>query len=163
MTELLDKLESYKIFNYLYPGCLFLGACTYLGISIAQDQNLLITAFEAYFIGMTISRVGSIIANPVFKYFGLVKFKQYEDFVQAEKLDPKIQTLNEESNTFRTVFMTALIVLAAAGIKQAVDAELIAIQTIELITLVLVGVVYALAYRKHVGFIKRRVTRALHE
>tara|TARA_R110000868_G_scaffold122877_2_gene325780 strand:- start:13822 stop:14313 length:492 start_codon:yes stop_codon:yes gene_type:complete len=103
MSELLAKISSYNIFNYLLPGVLFVAfAKIWTGFSFVQD-NLVIAAFVYYFIGMVISRIGSILVEPILKKFGFLNFAEYADFVRASAKDAKIETLSEANNSYRTL------------------------------------------------------------
>mgnify|MGYP003490907514 CR=1 FL=1 len=65
MEKLLEKLTSYNLFNYLFPGIIFsvlLEKTT--SYSIIQD-DIIIEAFLAYFIGLLISRISSLIIEPI--------------------------------------------------------------------------------------------------
>ena len=58
MKELLDKLSSYNIFNYLFPGILFcVISKTLIGYNLIMD-DIVLGVFLYYFIGLTISRMG---------------------------------------------------------------------------------------------------------
>ena len=157
MVELLSKLETYRIFNYLYPGTLFLFACSWLDVFELKDQNLLINAFLAYFCGMTISRVGSIMIEKPLKIIGFIKHCPYEDYVQAEKKDDKIKILLEEANAYRTLIATALAVMLIGLAKYLVTASFIQTPTILVLAFIAVIVLYLFAYKKQVGFVTRRV------
>ena len=74
MNDLLAKLSSYNIFNYLLPGALFVFAVHFLYGWQLKTPNLIVEAFGYYFIGMTISRVGSVIVEPVFKWLKIVEY-----------------------------------------------------------------------------------------
>ncbi|ABS61939.1 hypothetical protein Plav_0316 [Parvibaculum lavamentivorans DS-1] len=103
MNELLTKISSYNLFNYLLPGVLFVVlAEAWTDYSFAQD-NILVAAFVYYFIGMVISRLGSLIIEPILKSVGFVKFAEYADFVKASSADPKIEILSEANNSYRTL------------------------------------------------------------
>jgi len=45
MTDLLQKISSYNLFNYLLPGILFSVALEKLGVVTFNQENLLIAAF----------------------------------------------------------------------------------------------------------------------
>ena len=98
MKDILDKLTSYNIFNYLFPGVLFvIIAKATTDYNFVQEDNLL-GAFLYYFIGMTISRFGSVIIEPLFKKIKLVKYRDYKEFIDASKKDSKIELLLEVNN-----------------------------------------------------------------
>jgi hypothetical protein len=67
MKDLLDKLSSYNLFNYLLPGVLF--ACLsepIVGYNLIQT-DIVVGVFFYYFLGMTISRIGSLAVEPIAK------------------------------------------------------------------------------------------------
>lgn len=103
MKELLDKISSYNIFNYLFPGILFVVISEeFTAYSFLQD-NLLIGAFVYYFIGLVISRFGSLFIEPLLRKLSFLKFANYKDFVSASKKDAKIEVLLEINNMYRTL------------------------------------------------------------
>ena len=108
MKELIDKLSSYNIFNYLLPGTVFAGlGDTITSYSLIQD-NILIALFLYYFIGLIISRIGSLTLEPILKWIKFVKFAPYEDFVKASKLGPKIEIFSEQNNMYRSLCMLSI-------------------------------------------------------
>lgn len=102
MKDFFDKISSYNIFNYLLPGVLttlLLGNLTQINI---VQNDLISGAFIYYFIGLIVSRVGSLFVEPVLKKFRFVKFAEYREYVQASKVDQKIEVLSEVNNMYRT-------------------------------------------------------------
>ena len=110
MKDLLDKLSSYNIFNYLLPGTLFVGLGKEISSYSFVQDNLLIGLFLYYFIGLIISRLGSLTLEPLLrnKKIKFVKFAPYEDFVKASKLDPKIEIFSEQNNMYRSLCMLSI-------------------------------------------------------
>ena len=103
MKELLDKLSSYNIFNYLLPGTLFaLVAERITDIRIIQS-DIVIGLFLYYFIGLVISRVGSLVLEPLMRRVSFVKYAPYKDFVSVSARDPKLEILSETNNMYRTL------------------------------------------------------------
>lgn len=108
LEHIVGKISSYNIFNNLYPGIIF---CYLLKImfqiNILVDnwfENLIIF----YFVGMVLSRVGSIIIEPVMKKIKikkahLLKYAPYKDYERASTINPLIATLSEVNNTYRTL------------------------------------------------------------
>jgi hypothetical protein len=157
MEELLKKLSSYNIFNYLLPGIVFVVLSKEaLGHSLYVD-NVLLGVFYYYFFGLIISRVGSVIIEPLLKKIGMVKHSAYARFVRASKIDEKIETLSESNNMFRTLIalvvclgierLTIWIVSIIPIVKDAVIPAL----------LLLVLVLLLLSYKKQSGFITERI------
>ena len=65
MSDLIDKLSSYNIFNYLLPGTLFAGAGSAFTSFDFTFDNLFIAGFAYYFFGLVISRIGSLVIEVV--------------------------------------------------------------------------------------------------
>lgn len=107
--ELLEKVSSYNIFNYLLPGILFVIFCKLLlDLDLILENNLL-GIFFYYFNGMVISRVGSVIIEPFLKWIKFLCFADYHQFVKASKIDTKIELLSEVNNTYRTIISMFLL------------------------------------------------------
>ena len=64
IESLLEKLSSYNLLNNLLPGAIF---CYLLKtiVNIDISNNIVEDLFVYYFIGMIISRIGSIIIEPI--------------------------------------------------------------------------------------------------
>jgi hypothetical protein len=157
MADLLSKISSYNIFNYLFPGVLFaIGADGWLGLPIIQ-KDLLITGFVCYFAGMVVSRVGSLIVEPLAKWTGLVVYAKYTDFVKASAKDPKLEILSEVNNTYRTLcglFLTLLVL--KAYLKLELICPFLAPARLYLLVAVLI-VMFATSFRKQSAYITKRV------
>ena len=103
MKEIITKLSTYNIFNYLLPGVMFAILGQYMtSYSLIQD-DLFTGLFFYYFIGLLISRIGSLILEPILKSLKFVKLEPYEDYVNTSKQDPKIDILSEQRNILRTL------------------------------------------------------------
>lgn len=103
MKEIFDKLSSYNLFNYLLPGVVFvIIAKQFTGYDFIQKDQI-VGAFAYYFIGMVVSRFGSVIVEPMLRETSFVKFADYKKFIPASKKDEKINLLSEVNNTYRTL------------------------------------------------------------
>ena len=163
MEKILEKLSSYNIFNYLFPGVVFcVIADRYLAIPLLLD-SIVNGLFMYYFIGLVISRFGSVALEPILKKTCFVKFSEYHDFVKAVKEDRKIELLSESNNTYRTLLSAVLILcVAAIGAHFAKSYPSI----LELVkSLILPGLVvlFAFSYKKQTEYITKRVSVALKE
>lgn len=111
MKELLDKISSYNLFNYLLPGVLFVYISSkYLDFKLPTN-NIAALLVIYYFIGLVISRFGSLILEPLCKGLKIIKFAQYENFLSAAKNDQKIELLSEINNMYRTLFSLFTVIL----------------------------------------------------
>lgn len=157
MKELVDKLSSYNLFNYLLPGTLFVAFSEWVTQYSFVQENIVIGLFLYYFIGLVVSRIGSLVIEPILKKVKFVEFAPYPDFVTASSKDPKLEVLSESNNMYRT--LCALFV-SIGGLKVY---ELIATQCQCVdkigpgVLLVLLFVLFCVSYRKQTGYIKKRV------
>src|SRR5437879_12159517 len=103
MKELLDKLSSYNLFNYLLPGTIFVAAAQRISAHTFKQDNIVVELFLYYFIGLVISRIGSLVIEPVMRKTRFVKFAPYKDFVRGCANDAKIEVLSEQHNMYRTL------------------------------------------------------------
>lgn len=157
MKEIIDKISSYNIFNYLFPGVLFVVIAKYLtDYNFVQDDNLL-GAFLYYFIGMVISRIGSVILEPILKKVNFLKFRDYHRYVSASKKDLKLELLSEVNNTYRTLnsMMVSLLILK---FYNYIETEFILDSSISLIVItILVFLLFLFSYRKQSNYITKRI------
>ena len=103
MEGLIDRISRYNILNCLLPGTLFAVAVDEITDYRLIQEDILTRIFVYYFIGLVISRIGSLIMEPVLKKIGFIQFAEYGDFLEASKEDPKIGTLSETNNPRSTV------------------------------------------------------------
>jgi hypothetical protein len=157
MTDVLARLSSYNIFNYLLPGIVFAITSNKLfGLSFAQGE-IVVDLFIYYFIGLVISRVGSMIIEPVLARTGLVKRIEYEEFVAASRRDSKLELLSEANNTYRSL---AAMILVLGLLRAYSIAENWVLWLREWRMGFLLGgsfVLFVLAYRKQSKYLVNRV------
>lgn len=157
MNEIITKISSYNIFNYLFPGVLFVVIAKYLtGYNFVLDNNLL-GAFLYYFIGMVISRFGSVIIEPIFKKIKFLKFREYKRYVSASKQDTKIELLSEVNNTYRTL-NAMIILLLFLKFHESISTKFYLDSSISLIILIaFVFILFIFSYRKQTNYITKRI------
>lgn len=157
MKELLEKISSYNLFNYLLPGIVFsVLAEEITDYSFIHDE-ILIAAFVFYFIGLVISRLGSIILQPILQKSGFLKFADYKDFIEASKKDEKIELFSEINNSYRTYCSLFLCVLLLKIFESlALKYELVAgVAPYLLITGLLI--LFIFSYKKQTQFVVKRI------
>lgn len=155
MEKLLEKLSSYNIFNYLFPGmifCILLEKTT--SYSIIQE-NIVIDVFLAYFIGLLISRISSLIIEPLLKKVKFVKFAEYKDFVLASENDSKIELLSESNNMYR-VFISLFVLLLIVKVYEQIFQQLLG-EYANFIVISLLLFLFLFSYRKQTSYITQRV------
>ena len=157
MTDIINKITSYNLFNYLFPGTLFVLIATKWTVYDFQVENIILGGFLYYFIGMTISRIGSLFIEKVLKKSKLVKFSDYKDFVSCSKKDDRINLFSEINNTYRT-----LISLGVCLLLTKLYSELdIIINIPEIITtfglIILIILLYVFSHQKQTEYINKRI------
>lgn len=157
MKDLLDKLSSYNIFNYLFPGVVFVVLASKLTTYNFIQQDILVGAFLYYFIGLVISRIGSILIEPVLKFIKFLKFADYKQFVKASKADTRIDLLSEVNNMYRTICSLFLILISIKGFEWLSTKWLfLAERKIETLT-VFLFLLFLFSYRKQTSYITKRI------
>ncbi len=157
MREILAKISSYNLFNYLLPGVLFAVILQELGIYSFIQDDLIIGVFVYYFIGLVVSRFGSLIVEPFLKKITFLKFVKYKDFVFATKKDSKIEILSEASNMYRT-FVSMISMILILKIYKVVEYQIPELQDWNpLILSVLLLIMFLFSYRKQSQYITKRI------
>jgi hypothetical protein len=157
MEKLLDKISSYNLFNYLLPGVLFVVILNKFTVYSFVLNDFIVDAFICYFIGLVISRFGSLVIEPTLKKIRFLKFAKYVDFVTASKKDPKIEILSEGNNTFRTL-SAMFVLLVLLKVYEWIEFSFPALKEWNPhILIVLLLVVFLFAYRKQTQYITARI------
>jgi hypothetical protein len=157
MKDLLDKISSYNIFNFLLPGIIFAYIAKQFTTFNFIQEDVLTGAFFYYFVGLIISRFGSLVIEPILKKTGFVKFTDYKDYVTASKLDPKIELLSEVNNTFRTLLSTVFLLLLLKAISYINAIYDINHNILIVTTVVLLFIMFLFSYRKQTNYITKRI------
>lgn len=101
INSIIQKISSYNIFNYLLPGVVYVAFLEAMSSYSFYQENIVIGLFLYYFLGMVISRVGSLIIEPLLQKSKITKFAPYSNYVKASKNDNKIELLSEVNNSYR--------------------------------------------------------------
>lgn len=160
MKEILDKLTSYNLFNYLLPGVIFAVIAEHITRFSFKQQDIIIGAFVYYFIGLVISRVGSLVIEPALKWLRLVRFAEYKDFVAAARSDARLEVLSEQNNSYRTLCSTFLLLLALKLYDRLSASFPATTQHQTTVLLAALSLMFLFAYRKQSTYITRRVAAA---
>ncbi len=157
MKEILDKISSYNLFNYLLPGVIFpFIASKKTAINLLQN-DLITGAFVYYFIGLVISRFGSLVIEPILKKTKFVIFADYKDFVTVSQIDTKLDTLSEANNMYRTL-MSMFLLLIFSDIYSLLILKFPITKKWSLILLViLLFIMFLFSYRKQTNYITKRI------
>lgn len=159
----MDKIGSYNIFNFLLPGVVFAVFVSKVTSFKLIQEDFLSGAFVYYFFGAVISRIGTLVVEPVLKATKLVTFAPYKDFVVASKSDPKIEVLSETNNMYRTICALLLCVGLAYIFDVARTYYPIVTAAAPFIGLSFLFIIFVLSYRKQTSYINKRIAANLEE
>ncbi len=163
MQDLLGKISSYNLFNYLFSGVLFVSLSSIFTPYSFIQKDLFIGVFIYYFIGLVISRIGSIIIEPILKFISFVKFESYSNFVIATKKDSGLDVLSEVNNMYRTL-VSVCASLIFLMLYDAYKIKFLWLQGNEAYLLLLVlTILFLFAYHKQTGYINRRIKANLQD
>ncbi len=157
MKDLLGKLSSYNIFNYLLTGTIFVILAAKLTSFSLIQENVILGFFLYYFVGLVISRIGSLIIEPFLKTTKFVRFSDYSDFVSASRQDDKIDLFSEVNNMYRT-FCSLFLLLGLIKLYERLAVVFPSVWKwhTEIVVLVLL-VLFLFSYRKQTAYITKRV------
>ena len=120
--HILNQITSYDIFNNLFPGVVFSIVIEHTTRFCINTETVWEKLFICYFIGMIISRIGSIIVCGLLKLIKnndsegskeecLIIYAPYEDYIEASENSSIIKILNETNNTYRTIIAMLILTI----------------------------------------------------
>jgi len=157
MKDFLTQLTSYNLLNHLFPGAIFciLGD-KFTGLPLVQE-NLVSAFFFYYFVGLVLSRIGSLVVEPIVKSRTVTQNSNYPKFVAAVTKDPKIDLLVEINTLYRTLIAFPF-VLALLKIYTTWSSIEPWVQTLGPYLLgLLLSVIFFFSYKKQSKYISDRV------
>lgn len=159
MEMLLEYLRRYDIWNNLFPGMIFI--YSYNIFWKVYDWNqipIVYIFFLAYFVGMIISRIGSICIEPLLKKIKFIIFIDYKFYLTAIECDNDIIELNTVNNVYRTI-LTGLIIFLLVFIKKEINNMCMFISSETVICNLFLILLFLFSYRKQTGYINKRVSK----
>ncbi len=160
-NDLIKQITSYNLFNYLLPGAVFCAIQNYLFNYELVIENLFVAFFFYYFVGLVISRVGSLVVEPVLKWVGVIKFRPYSDYIDACKQDLKIEGISESNNVYRTfISLPICISVYHLGILTVERAEM-PNSVRGVLLMIFLCLLFAFSYRKQTAYVTARIDKAI--
>ena len=157
MKAVVEKLSAYSIFGYLLPGSLFVILGERLTSFSLIQRSWIVGIVLYYFIGLVISRVGSLIVKPVLERIGFVKDAPYEDYVEDSKSDSKIDILSTQNNLFRTLCAMVMMLIGLKIGEKVIGILPWGADVYDFIMLAGLFVLFLFSYRKQAQEVVRRV------
>jgi hypothetical protein len=157
MVDLLSKISTYDLFNYLLTGIVFVILADKLTHYSFIQPDISLGLFLYYFIGLVISRIGSLMIEPFLKYISFIRFEHYNDFLEASEKDKKIELLSEANNTYRT-FCSLFTILVLLRFYEWIQCKFPALKDWDALLLVfLLLFVFLFSYKKQTGYLIKRI------
>lgn len=157
MSDFLDKLSSYNLFNYLLPGTLFAGIGTaYSSYDFIHD-NLFVAVFFFYFIGLVISRLGSLALEPLLKKFKFLEYADYPAYVRASLKDKTLGQLSETNNMYRTLCSFILCLIFLVGFDALSDMFPIVRESAPYLLVAGLLLLFLFSYQKQTRYVVARI------
>jgi H+/gluconate symporter-like permease len=159
MKEIIDKISSYNLFNYLFPGIIFVIILPEITKYDLVQENNILGAFLYYFIGLVISRFGSLIIGKILqsKKLKFIKFADYSEFIFASDKDKKIELFSEINNMYRTLISLFCLLLFSILYQKVSDWLNISESLSYILLIISLIVLFVFSYRKQTSFITKRV------
>ena len=124
-------------------------------------SNILETLFVYYFVGFILSRIGSILIEPIFKKLKLAKYVEHEKFIEASYKDIKIDILLEANNTYRTfISVFVIIFLVAIGKVSGIQFNMMP-DFLKIIALFVLLTLVIFSYSKNTKYIRSRIDKLI--
>lgn len=155
MDSLLSLLNEYELFNNIFPGIIFLYFSNLQNyISILDKIDIYEKLFLYYFIGLIISRIGSLFLEPIFKKLEIIKFADYSKFLKAEEKNSKIHMLVLVNNMYRSFCVVFLFSFFWLIYK---NDFLFSTLLPRLLIILFLFFLFVYSYKKQTEYIKKRV------
>jgi hypothetical protein len=163
MEKIIDKISSYNLFNNLLPGAIYAVFINSIGnISLITD-SMVLNFFLFYCWGVIIGRFGSVVIEKLAKKLRIVQYAEYSDFITASTKDKKLETLLEINNMYRTFIALFFIIGITNLYKLLLDYCTFLYKINDCIILVILVLLFVLAFRKQTHYIYERVQKSCHK
>jgi len=161
MKELLDKISSYNIFNNLLSGVLFVFIAKHITIYNFVQSDIVLGIALYYFVGLIISRFGSLVVEKTLEKIKFIQYSKYEDYIVAHQKDTKIDVLLESNNMYRTLCSMGILLLILK-LYEFLSIKFCFYDSVaQIILIALLVILFLFSFRKQTNYIKKRVNKAL--
>ena len=160
ILALFEHISAFEVFGTLVPGLILAVALDELFFqhALSGGGNLKLIVI-AYCLGIIASRLGSLLSDRLSSRLGVtLRISYYNDFIQAEKRDAKIDILQSVSNLYRTLMGSCLIVAycaCARALRHAVGQAVVNV-VVDVLTIGLLTLLFLLSWRKQERYVEQR-------
>lgn len=111
VKSIIDKLSTYQFFNFIYPGAVFLGLLKFKEVQLPMLENVWWFLLASYFLGMMISRFGSIVIEWISEKAKWITKYDIKAYAKHLKADSFTGVLLELANIYRTLCSMGIILM----------------------------------------------------
>lgn len=163
MEKFLDKLSEYHFIQTVIPGFIFVYLSKYFyNIDLLIDKPIY-DFVSILIIGFIISRIGSLIVEPILKKIKILNFSNYELYINASKKDSIIKNLSETNNLYRAIIAAFLCILVEKFYLFILGKCQFIKDWNFLIISILIILLFIFSYRKQTTYITKRIETALKD
>ena len=158
METLLSLLSTYELFNNIFPGIIFSYFLTLEGYTLVVEKiDVYEKLFIYYFIGLIISRIGSLFLEPLLRKLDIIKFADYPKFLKAEENNNKIHTFVLVNNMYRSFIIVFFFYFLYLLYLILQNNFLFCTLLPKLLTVLFFFFLFVYSYRKQTEYIRKRV------
>ena len=157
MKDFVNSIHSYHLFNYLVPGIIYVLILSITSNFDLIQKDILKAIFLYYFIGLVISRIGSLIIEPILLKLKFFKRYNFNDYVLGSKVDKNVGNLLETGNMYRGLISMTICIALTLIIDKIQAFFGINKNILTLILLLFLLLIFLFAWRKQNGYIKKRL------
>lgn len=163
MEKLLNKLSKYHFIQTIVPGIIFTYfSKIFYGIKLFTD-NPIYDFIICIIIGLVISRIGSLIVEPVLQRIKILNFCEYSNYIEASKNDSIVKNLSETNNLYRGIIASFLLILFEKLYLFLLKKCMWLNDWSYLFFSIAIIILFIFSYRKQTKYIKSRIEKALEE
>lgn len=161
IENFIEKISSYNIFNNLFPGVIYVYIISGITNFNLAKENIILAIFIYYFIGMIISRFGSIVIEKICKKLRIVKFAPYNEYLKAIEKNNKIEIFSEINNMYRTFISLFILVFLTKLYEQIAIYYKIGEKYTVIVVLLLLFVLFVFSYIKQTEYITKNINKEI--
>lgn len=161
MKTVFDKISQYAIVTNILPGSVLCGVLKFcVGYDMIIVDKILWSLVIFYFVGMVNNRISSLVVKPILSKIGFISEEKYEDYIEAEAKDSKIELLSQENDVYRSYISVFLLAIVAKIFKIFDDYFTIDAEVEIWIGLFVLLFLFVFSFREQTAYVKKRIVKA---
>ena len=166
LKDWLGKFSAYDLINNFIPGAVFVILAEKVGGLTLATDNVFDKIVLYYVAGVIISRIGSIVVEPILKNLHIkkwwfVKHKDHTEYVEAEHWEQdkdrdKLVRLSDVNNMYRTFVSMFLFLLIVVIVNKAFP-YIWSRGSFIIISCLVMILLFAFSYRKQTRYVRSQI------